>query len=154
MALKAEISAIVASMSPPTPPSFLFGTVDELNNLADHVSSFPAVFMLALQPVKRKFTVSSAIGNTYSVYMEFLFQVQPDATTDQCEVYDEQCEKLINEFLIRLKNYRDTNGQKVFLVDLKTNINSQQVFNKYDTNTFGRNLTMDLETTYNENVCL
>lgn len=152
MALKQEISAIVASMS--TPPSFLFGTVNELNKLADYVPSFPCVFMYALQPVKSNFTAGSAISNTYSIYLEFLFKIDFDTSTDQCEIYDVQAMDLINEFLIRLKNYRGANGGKVFLIDINDKASNQQIFNKYDTNTVGRNLTMDLKTTYNQNICL
>ena len=152
MALKAEISTVVASMT--VPPSFFFGTVAELNQLAEYVPTFPCVFMLALQPVKNSYTLNSAIANRYSIYLEFLYQIEVGVSTDQCEVYDSLCEGLINEFLIRLKNLRGANGQKIFLINLKSISNSQQVFNKYDTNTFGRNLTMDLETVLNKNICL
>lgn len=164
MALKAEIEAIVASMT--DKPGFLFGDVNELNTLADDIETTeftednnvvklkPFVFMFALQPVNNNFTNNNSINNTYDIYLEFLFKIEFDTYTWQCEPLDVAATKLVNEFLIRLKDFRGPNGGRMFKINVGDKTRSQQVFNKYDLNTVGRNLTMTLETLYNEKLCL
>jgi len=176
MALKAEISGIVASMvgsGTAIPPAFIFGTEKELNEKVDDVqlssivitapiqgqptipleNLFPVVFMYSLQAVGNVFTNNNSINNTYSLFLFFGYKIELGDDTDQAEILDVAITDLINEFLIRLKNARDTNNKKLFEVNVGDLSKTRPIFNKDDVGLYGRILTMDLKTFYNKKLC-
>lgn len=153
MALKEEIGAIVSTLS--GQPAFYYGTSKEVNLKADDIDpTNGVVFMFALQPVQNEFTTNKSISNSYAIYMEFLFKVDFDTFTAECEPYDVAAIAMYNEFLVKLANYRGANGGKVFKINVKDISKSDQVFNAWDVNMVGRNLKIDkLQTFYNDKIC-
>jgi len=142
----------VAPETEGTAPNFFYGTRNELNLLADN-AQFPCVFMYTLQPATLEFQLNNSINDTYSLYLEFLFLTEFGEFTSQNEVYINQALAMAKEFMIRLKDYRADGVRRFFKVKSGDKAKSMPVYNKFNANTTGVNLTITLNTLYNDQLC-
>jgi hypothetical protein len=147
MPIRNQIEAIVQSLS--NSPTFVYGTVNELNQLADD-ASFPCVFMYPLQPIEISPQVNGSVDNTFSVYMEFLFKTDFDQYTADNEIYVDHALAMANEFIVKASKYRESQG-RYFKIKAGDRAKSMPVYNKFDVNTTGVNLTIALATMYFDN---
>ena len=108
MPIRNQIEAVTRTLS--TPVTFIYGTVNELNQLADD-ASFPCVFMYPLQPIDLSLRVNGSVDNTFPVYLEFLFKTDFDQYTSDNETYINQALSLANEFIVKASKYRGGNGR-------------------------------------------
>lgn len=144
--IRNNIEAIVKQLN--SSPGFLYGTANELNLLSDKASWINGVVMLyTLKPGKDKATISHAINASYSVYMEFLYMTEFDEYSADNEVWIIKANALKEEFLVKLQAYRISNDQsKFFEVNVGDGDTSIPVYNKFDVNSTGVNLTINLAT--------
>jgi hypothetical protein len=147
MPIRNQIEAITQTLT--NTPNFVYGTVNELSLLADDVS-FPCVFMYPLQPIDISPQVNGSVDNTFSVYLEFLFKTDFDQYTSDNETYVNQALNLANEFIVKASKYRESEG-RYFRIKAGDKAKSLPVYNKFDVNTTGVNLTISLATMYFEN---
>lgn len=129
-----------------TPVTFVYGTANELNLLADD-ASFPCIFMYPLQPVDLSPQVNGSVDNTFSVYLEFLYKTEFDQYTAENETYVNQALQMANEFIIKAATYREGEG-RYFKIKAGDKARCLPVYNKFDVNTTGVNLTITLATMY------
>jgi len=148
MPIRNQIEAVVQSLSIAT--TFVYGTVNELNQLADDTSSFPCVFMYPLQPINVSPQVNGSVDNSFSIYLEFLFKTDFDQYTSDNETYVNQALALANEFIVKASKYREGEG-RYFRIKAGDHAKCLPVYNKFDVNTTGVNLTLNLATMYFEN---
>ncbi|HEY8783944.1 MAG TPA: hypothetical protein VIM16_20110 [Mucilaginibacter sp.] len=146
MPIRNQIEAITQTLS--TPLTFVYGTANELNLLADD-ASFPCVFMYPLQPVDVSPQVNGSVDNTFSIYLEFLFKTAFDQYTSDNETYVNQALALANEFIVKASKYREGEG-RYFRIKAGNKARCLPVYNKFDVNTTGVNLTISLATMYFE----
>jgi hypothetical protein len=144
MPIRNQIEAIVQTLT--GAPTFVYGTINELNQLADD-ASFPCVFMYPLQPIAISSQVNGSVNNTFSVYLEFLFRTDFDQYTADNETYVTQALSLANEFIVKASKYREGPG-RYFRIKAGDQAKSLPVYNKFDVNTAGVNLTLTLATMY------
>jgi len=144
MSIRNQIEAITQTLS--TPVTFVYGTVNELNALADD-AAFPCVFMYPLQPINISPQVNGSVDNTFSIYLEFLFKTEFDQYTSDNETYVNQALALANEFIVKASRYREGDG-RYFRVKAGDKAKSLPVYNKFDVNSTGVNLTITLATMY------
>jgi len=144
MPIRNQIEAITQTLS--TPVTFVYGTVNELNALADD-AAFPCVFMYPLQPINISPQVNGSVDNTFSIYLEFLFKTEFDQYTSDNETYVNQALALANEFIVKVSRYREGDG-RYFRVKAGDKAKSLPVYNKFDVNSTGVNLTITLATMY------
>jgi len=147
MPIRNQIEAIVQTLT--YTPTFVYGTVNELNQLADD-ASFPCVFMYPLQPIDISPQVNGSVDNSFSVYLEFLFKTDFDQYTSDNESYVNQALFMANEFMVKASKYREGDG-RYFRIKAGDHAKSLPVYNKFDVNTTGVNLTLTLATMYFEN---
>jgi hypothetical protein len=147
MPVRNQIEAIVQMLN--NTPAFVYGTVNELNQLADD-ASFPCVFMYPLQPIDLSPQVNGSVDNTFSIYLEFLFKTGFDQYTSDNETYVNQALELANEFIVKAAKYREGDG-RYFRIKAGDHAKCLPVYNKFDVNTTGVNLTITLATMYFEN---
>lgn len=146
--IRNQIEAITQTLS--TPVTFIYGTANELNLLADDAASFPCVFMYPLQPVDISPQINGSVDNTFSVYLEFLYLTEFDQYTSDNETYVTQALQLANEFIVKASKYREGEG-RYFRIKAGDKARSLPVYNKFDVNSTGVNLTLTLSTMYYEN---
>ena len=146
MPIRNQIEAITQTLG--TPVTFVYGTANEINLLADD-SSFPCVFMYPLQPIDVSPQVNGSVDNTFSVYLEFLFKTEFDQYTSDNETYVNQALSLANEFIVKASKYREGEG-RYFRIKAGDKARSLPVYNKFDVNTTGVNLTISLAIMYFE----
>jgi len=146
MPIRNQIEAIVQTLS--VPSTFVYGTANELNQLADD-ASFPCVFMYTLQPIDVSPQVNGSVDNVFSVYLEFLFKTDFDQYTSDNETYVNQALSLANEFIVKAAKYREGDG-RYFRIKAGDKAKSLPVYNKFDVNTTGVNLSISLATMYFE----
>lgn len=144
--IRNQIEAITQTLG--TPVTFIYGTANELNLLADD-AAFPVVFMYPLQPVDISPQVNGSVDNTFSIYLEFLFKTEFDQYTSQNETYVTQALQLANEFIVKAAKYREGEG-RYFRIKAGDKARSLPVYNKFDVNSTGVNLTITLSTMYYE----
>jgi hypothetical protein len=144
MPIRNQIEAIVQTLS--VTPTFVYGTANELNLLADD-ASFPCVFMYPLQPIDVSPQVNGSVENTFSIYLEFLLKTEFDQYTSDNETYVNQALSLANEFIVKASIYRE-NGGRYFRVKAGDKARCLPVYNKFDVNTTGVNLTISLAAMY------
>ena len=144
MPIRNQIEAIVQTLS--VIPTFVYGTANELNLLADD-ASFPCVFMYPLQPIDVSPQVNGSVDNTFSIYLEFLFKTDFDQYTSDNETYVNQALALANEFIVKASKYREAEG-RYFRIKAGDKAKCLPVYNKFDVNTTGVNLTISLATMY------
>jgi hypothetical protein len=145
--IRNQIQAITQTLT--TPVTFVYGTVNELNAIADD-ASFPCIFMYPLQPVDLAPQINGSVDNTFSIYLEFLFKTEFDQYTADNETYVNQALRLANEFIVKTARYREGEG-RYFKVKAGTKAKCLPVYNKFDVNTTGVNLTISLATMYFDN---
>jgi hypothetical protein len=143
MPIRNQIEAIVQTLS--NTPTFVYGTVNELNQIADDVNTFPCVFMYPLQPIDVSPQVNGSVDNTFSVYLEFLYKTDFDQYTSDNEIYVNQALALANEFIVKASRYREGEG-RYFRIKAGDRAKCLPVYNKFDVNTTGVNLTITLAT--------
>src|SRR6201989_435120 len=144
MPIRNQIEAVAQSLS--AQPSFVYGTANELNLLADH-ASFPCVFMYPLQPIDVSPQVNGSVDNTFSVYIEFLFKTGFGEYTSANETYVNQALALANEFIVKAAKYREGEG-RYFRIKAGDKAKCLPVYNKFDVNSTGVNLTISLASMY------
>ncbi len=144
--IRNQIQSITQTLS--TPVAFIYGTANELNTLADN-ANFPIVFMYPLQPVEISPQVNGSVDNNFSIYLEFLFKTEFDQYTSGNETYVTQALQLANEFIVKAAKYREGEG-RFFRIKAGEKAKSMPVYNKFDVNTTGVNLTITLATMYFE----
>jgi hypothetical protein len=144
MPIRNQIEAIAQSLS--EQPNFLYGTANELNLLADG-ANFPVVFMYPLQPIEISPQVNGSVDNSFSIYLEFLYKTEFDQYTSDNETYVNQALRMANEFIVKASKYREGDG-RYFRIKAGEKAKSLPVYNKFDTNTTGVNLTLTLQTMY------
>lgn len=147
MPIRNQIEAITQLLS--EQPTFIYGTVNELNELSDD-SSFPAVFMYPLQPIDVSPQVNGSVDNTFSVYLEFIYKTEFDQYTSGNETYVNQALRMANEFIVKASTYREGEG-RYFKIKAGDKAKCLPVYNKFDVNTTGVNLTITLATMYFQN---
>lgn len=128
-------------------PHFEYGTVNELNLLSDKdMWANGVVFLYTLKPINLEYTVSNTIESRYSIYMEFLYLTQFDQYTSQNEDIITKAYWMMKEFLIKLSYYRENQDDaRFFRVHVADKSTSLPVYNKFDTNSTGVNLSITLE---------
>lgn len=144
MPIRNQIQAITQTLS--TAVTFVYGTANELNQLADD-AVFPVVFMYPLQPIDLSPQVNGSVDNSFSVYLEFLFKTDFDQYTSANEIYVTQALSLANEFIVKASRYREGEG-RYFRVKAGDRAKCLPVYNKFDVNTTGVNLSITLATMY------
>jgi len=142
--IRNQIQSITQTLT--TAPTFIYGTANELNLLADD-ASFPCVFMYPLQPVEVSPQVNGSVDNTFSVYLEFLYKTEFDQYTADNETYVNQALQMANEFIVKASTYREGEG-RYFRIKAGDKARCLPVYNKFDVNTTGVNLTITLATMY------
>ena len=133
-------------------PRFEYGTANEINLLADAADwSNGLVMLYTLKPVKKKTTVNQAIGERFSLYLEFLYKTEFDQYTSQNEQYIIQANALCNEFLVKLEYYREQPlDARYFQIHVNEGMASLPVYNRLDINSTGVNLSLELSTMLNQ----
>jgi len=144
MPIRNQIEAIVQTLS--ASPTFIYGTVNELNTLADD-APFPSVFMYPLQPIEVSPQVNGSVDNTFSIYLEFLYRTEFDQYTSDNETYVNQALHLANEFIVKASKYREGEG-RYFRIKAGDKARCLPVYNKFDVNSTGVSLTITLATMY------
>ncbi len=142
--IRNQIQSITQTLS--SAPTFIYGTQNELNLLADD-ASFPCVFMYPPQPVDLSPQVNGSVDNTFSVYLEFLYKTEFDQYSADNETYVNQALQMANEFIVKASKYREGEG-RYFRIKAGDKARSLPVYNKFDTNTSGVSLTITLSTMY------
>lgn len=142
--MRNQVEAIVQTLT--DSPSFAYGTQNELNTLADD-AAFPCVFMYPLQPIEVSPQVNGSVDNTFMVYLEFLFKTDFGQYTADNETYVNQALQLANEFIVKASRYREGEG-RYFRVKAGLKAKCLPVYNKFDVNTTGIGLTINLATMY------
>ena len=145
--IRNQIQSITQTLT--TTPTFIYGTANELNLLADD-TSFPVVFMYPLQPVEVSPQINGSVDNTFSVYLEFLYQTEFDQYTSNNETYVNQALQMANEFIVKASKYREGEG-RYFKIKAGDKAKCLPVYNKFDVNTTGVNLSLSLATMYFDN---
>lgn len=147
MPIRNQIEAITQSLT--AQPTFIYGTANELNLLADDAGSFPCVFMYPLQPIEVSPQVNGSVDNTFSIYLEFLCKTEFDQYTADNETYVNQALSMANEFIVKASKYREGEG-RYFRIKAGDKAKCLPVYNKFDVNSTGVNLTITLQTMYFE----
>ena len=147
MPIRNQIEAITQSLT--EQPTFIYGTVNEINQLADD-ASFPCVFMYPLQPIDVSPQINGSVDNTFSVYLEFLYKTEFDQFTAGNEDYVNQALHMANEFIVKASKYRVGEG-RYFRIKAGDKAKCMPVYNKFDVNSTGVSLTITLATMYFEN---
>jgi hypothetical protein len=142
--IRNQIQSITQTLT--AAPTFIYGTANELNLLADD-ASFPCVFMYPLQPVEVSPQVNGSVDNTFSVYLEFLYNTEFAQYTADNETYVNQALQMANEFIVKASTYREGEG-RYFKIKAGDKARCLPVYNKFDVNTTGVNLTITLATMY------
>ncbi|TWI94026.1 hypothetical protein JN11_04843 [Mucilaginibacter frigoritolerans] len=144
MPIRNQIEAIAQTLS--TSVTFVYGTANELNTLADD-AAFPCLFMYPLQPIDVSPQINGSVDNSFSIYLEFLFKTEFDQYTADNETYVTQALALANEFIVKASKYREAEG-RYFRIKAGDKAKSLPVYNKFDVNSTGVNLTITLATMY------
>lgn len=150
MAIRNEIEAVVNQLV--SKPNFLYGTANELNLLVDD-EEFPVAMLYNLQSGELSTTLSQAINDSYSVYMEFLFKTEFDQYTADNETYVKQALALAKEFLVKLEFYRKApDAARYFKIKVDEKIKALPVYNKFDVNSTGISISFSLTTMLSDNI--
>jgi hypothetical protein len=155
MSLKYHISAIVAQLT--GTPTFVFGRKDELNSLAEYVDfqqgAHSAVFMYAIQDERGERSKSGGRKVVFGIYLQFLKQTLFTEWSSENDVIVQEMRELKNEFLNRLTEY-EVNGNRVFNISFGDRDKSQNLYQKFDVNTTGVDLTIELRELYKDAFCI
>lgn len=153
MALRNQIEKIVLSLT--DDPVFIYGTANELNTLADNedFQSKAGVFMYAVQQIELSYALSGAIDEGYNIYLEFLKITEFGLFTSENEEIVNQCLALAKEFMIKIREFRTENGNKLFKVSLNDKAKSISVYDKFNVNMVGISLAMNIRLMYKDQFC-
>src|ERR1700685_3506998 len=143
MPIRNQIEAVTQTLT--EQPTFIYGTVNEINQLADDAASFPCVFMYPLQPIDVSPGINGSVDNSFSVYMEFLYKTEFDQYTSDNETYVNQALKMANEFIVKASKYREGDG-RYFRIKAGDKAKCLPVYNKFDVNSTGVSLSITLAT--------
>lgn len=145
-----QIEAVVNQLV--SAPGFIYGTKAELNLLSDDKTWNNGIVMLyTLKPVNKKTTISQAIAERFSLYMEFLYKTEFDQYSAQNEEIILKANTLCNEFLVKLGYYRETPLEaRYFQIHVDEGMTSLPVYNKFDVNSTGVNLSLQLSSMQNQ----
>ena len=146
MPIRNQIEAVTQLLT--EQPTFIYGTVNEINQLADD-ASFPCVFMYPLQPIDVSPQVNGSVDNTFSVYLEFLYKTEFDQYTSGNEDYVNHALRMANEFIVKASRYREGDG-RYFRIKAGDKAKCMPVYNKFDANSTGVSLAITLATMYFE----
>jgi len=147
MPIRNQIEAITQSLT--EQPTFIYGTVNEINQLADD-ASFPCVFLYPLQPIDLSPQVNGSVDNKFPLYLEFLYKTEFDQYTSGNEDYVNQALRMANEFIVKASKYREGDG-RYFRIKAGDKAKCLPVYNKFDVNSTGVSLTITLAAMYFEN---
>jgi hypothetical protein len=147
MPIRNQIEAIVQTLS--GNPGFAYGTVNELNTLADD-TAFPCVFLYPPQLINLSPQINGSVDNTFAITLDFLFKTEFDQYTADNETYVSQALYMANQFIAKASKYREGDG-RYFKVKAGDKAKCSPVYNKFDANTTGVNLTITLATMYFDN---
>jgi hypothetical protein len=142
MPIRNQIFNITQSLS--VKPGFIYGTANELNQLADN-ENFPCVFMHPLQGIELSPAINGSVSNSFTLYLEFLFKTDFAQYTADNESYINQALRMANEFLVKASTYVE-GPAKYFKIMAGSKAKCLPVYNKYDVNTTGVGLTVVLQT--------
>lgn len=140
MPIRNQIAAIVQTLN--GTPGFIYGTVNELNTLADD-AAFPCVFLYQLQNIAVVSAVNGSVDHTFSVYLEFLFKTEFGQYTADNETYVNQALQMASQFLVKASAYREGDS-RYFRILAGEKAKCVPVYNKFDVNTTGVGLTVTL----------
>ncbi len=143
--LRNQIEAIVGELN--AKPTFLYGTPNELNALVDD-ASFPCVFLFAAIPNTKRFRRTNSLDNEYSVYMEFLYKTDFGIYSAENEAVILQAKAMSDEFMLKLNDYRPDNQRRYFEIQQGDSAREIAVYNKYNVNSTGVNLQLNLKPMY------
>jgi hypothetical protein len=132
MPIRNQIAAVVQTLT--GAPAFLYGTVTELNTLADD-AAFPCVFMYPLQPIDVSPQVNGSVNNNFPICLDFLFKTDFGQYTADNETYVSQALHLANEFIVKASKYREGEG-RFFRIKAGDKAKCVPVYNKFDGNLF------------------
>ncbi len=147
MPIRNQTEAVVQSLT--GTPTFLYGTVNELNTLADDVA-FPCIFLYPPQAINLSPQINGSVDNTFTVTLDFLYKTDFDQYTADNETYVSQALHLANEFIAKASKYREGDG-RYFKIKAGDKAKCVPVYNKFDVNTTGVSLTITLATMYFDN---
>ncbi len=125
--MRNQIEAIVQTLT--GGPAFAYGTQNELNTLADD-KAFPCVFMYPLQPIEVSPQVNGSVDNTFTIYLEFLYQTNFGQFTADNETYVQQALQLANQFIVKASRYREGEG-RYFRIKAGIKAKCVPVYNKF-----------------------
>lgn len=146
MPIRNQIEAVTQTLA--ASPTFIYGTANELNALADD-ASFPCVFMYPLQPIDLSPQVNGSVDNTFGIYLEFLYKTEFGQYTSDNETYVNQALRMANEFIVKAAKYREGDG-RYFRIKAGDQASCLPVYNKFDVSSTGVSLTITLATMYFE----
>lgn len=148
--IRNQIEAVVKQIV--SAPVFCYGSKAELNLLGDSANWINGVVMLyPLKPVKKKTTISQAVSERFSIFMQFLYKTEFDEYTSQNEPYIIKANALCNEFLVKLEYYRETPlDARYFQIHVNETSNGLPAYNQFDINSTGVNLTLELSSMTNQ----
>ena len=144
MPIRNQIAAIVQTLT--GTPGFVYGTAGELNALADD-TAFPCVFLYPMQQIGIITSVNGSVDNTFTIYLEFLYQTEFGQYTADNETYVSQALQLANQFMVKASAYREGDG-RYFRIKPGETTKCQPVYNKFDVNTTGVGLTVAMHKMY------
>ncbi|MFD2870863.1 hypothetical protein ACFS5N_00195 [Mucilaginibacter ximonensis] len=147
MPIRNQIEAVVQSLN--GNPTFIYGTSNELNLLADD-ATFPCVFLYPPQNINLSPQINGSVDNTFSITLDFLYKTDFDQYTADNETYVSQALFMANQFIAKASTYRQGDG-RYFKVKAGDKAKCVPVYNKFDVNTTGVSLTITLATMYFEN---
>jgi hypothetical protein len=142
--MRNQIEAIVQTLT--GSPAFAYGTQAELNTLADD-TAFPCAFMYASQSIEVSPQINGSVGNTFIAYIEFLYKTDFGQYTADNEIFINQALQLVNEFIVKASRYREGDG-RYFRIKAGSKATSKPVYNKFDVNTTGVGLTLNMNIMY------
>jgi hypothetical protein len=144
MPIRNQIEAVVQTIT--GSPSFIYGTANELNLLADD-AVFPCVFLYPPQSINLSPQINGSVDNTFSITLDFLFKTDFDQYTADNESFVSQALFMANQFIAKASTYRQGDG-RYFRIKAGDKAKCIPVYNKFDVNTTGVSLTITLATMY------
>lgn len=147
MPIRNQIEAVVQTLT--GIPGFGYGTVNELNTLADD-AAFPCVFLYPPQAINLSPQINGSVDNSFAITLDFLFKTEFDQYTADNETYVSQALHLANQFIAKASKYREGDG-RYFKMKAGDKAKCTPVYNKFDVNTTGVSLTITLATMYFDN---
>lgn len=141
MPLRTQIKAIAESL--PGSKTFLFGTAKEINVDADNTNVDLFVCMYPMQPVAVELQVNGSAGNTFDLYLEFLYITKFEKDTEDNEPLINQALQAINKFMVLMRDYKE--GATTYFNMKDVTGRAYPIYNQFDANTCGMSLTIKVK---------